>query len=81
MSDKPDEDGRERDTPGLLLRIAIGAVVGVPAFAFVGTLVGCYWLWPESNLCGLLPILYAIPIGAPIGGCIGALTMLVPKWR
>jgi hypothetical protein len=79
MSDKPDGKGQERTAMGLLPRIAIGAMVGVPAFGLIGIFIGCVVLWPDSNLCGLFPILLAIPLGAPIGACIGAFTMLIPR--
>jgi hypothetical protein len=81
MTNKPDGDGPERKALGLLPRIVIGAAVGAPAFAFIGTFVGCFWLWPNSNLCGLFPFLLAIPLGAPLGACIGALTMFIPQRR
>jgi hypothetical protein len=81
MTNKPDGDGPERKALGLLPRIVIGAAVGAPAFAFIGTFVGCFWLWPDSNLCGLFPFLLAIPLGAPLGACIGAVTMFIPKRR
>ncbi len=64
MTNKPDGDGREHKALGLLPRIVIGAAVGALAFALIGTFVGCFWLSPDSNLCGLFPFLLAIPLGA-----------------
>jgi hypothetical protein len=34
-------------------------------------------LWPESNLCGLLAFLYAIPIGGAIGALVGGITAIM----
>jgi hypothetical protein len=81
MADKPDGKGQERKRPVPIIRMSAGAIIGVPAFALIGSLVGCLWLWPDSNLCGLFPFLLAIPLGAPLGACIGALTMVIPQRR
>jgi hypothetical protein len=82
MSDEPDKpDARERKALGPLACIAIGSAVGIPAFGLIGVYIGCEWLWPGSNLCGLPAYLFAIPLGAPIGACIGGLIFLIRKGR
>lgn len=57
----------------LYVRMLFGAIVGVPMFAYIGTFLSCEVLMPWSNLCGLLPWMLAIPLGAPLGAALGAL--------
>ena len=56
------------------MRVAIaivGSLIG-GYVAFVTTVrVPCEVLWPESNLCGLWPMLIALPAGMAAGGYAG----------
>jgi hypothetical protein len=29
--------------------------------------VACSWLWPESNLCGLMAVFVTMPVGLIVG--------------
>jgi hypothetical protein len=45
----------------------LGGVAGHP----LGAYLACYWIWPESNLCGLVGAFVAGPIGFLAGGLGG----------
>jgi hypothetical protein len=50
--------------------ILVAAFIGMVAGYFVGAFVACYWLWPESNLCGLVGVFVTAPLGL-VGGGVG----------
>jgi len=44
----------------------IGLCVGIVALYFPSAYVACDLFWPASNLCGLLAMMIAAPIGSPL---------------
>ena len=82
MKDEPKKD-TQRLGPWARSAIAVAVVVvcGV-AFALVGAFVGIFISnsrWPDSNLAGLVGILYGFPIGFVVGCCLAGITY--PYWR
>jgi hypothetical protein len=51
--------------------IVIGGFAGLAAGYFAGAYVSCTWLYPTSNLCGLVGVFYTAPAGLVIGAGIG----------
>jgi len=45
----------------------IGSVAGY----FVGAIVGCNWLYPTSNLCGIYGAFFTGPVGFIAGAVTG----------
>jgi hypothetical protein len=45
----------------------IGAIIGLIAGYYVVVYPSCTWLWPNSNLCGILGVPAAL--GGAIFGC------------
>jgi hypothetical protein len=60
------------------MRMAVAFVTGFVVCGFLGYWLGayvvCYWLYPGSNLCGLVGVFVTGPIGAIAGG-VGGLTL------
>jgi hypothetical protein len=60
------------------MRMAAAFVTGLVVFGFLGYWLGayvtCYWLYPGSNLCGLVGVFVTGPIGAIVGG-VGGLAL------
>jgi uncharacterized membrane protein YeaQ/YmgE (transglycosylase-associated protein family) len=54
------------------MRMAAAFVTGFVVFGFLGYWLGayvaCFWLYPGSNLCGLIGVFVTGPIGAIVGG-------------
>lgn len=55
------------------LQIAIGALFGLVVGYFSGVHLGCDWLYPTSNLCGVVGVF----LGAPIGLLAGVMTVAI----
>jgi hypothetical protein len=51
------------------MAIIVGAVLGVAVGWYGGAFVACDWLWPGSNMCGIVA-LGTVPVGA-VAGAIG----------
>jgi hypothetical protein len=47
-----------------------GAVFGGLAGYLAGVYVACFWLYPESNLCGLVGVIVTGPIGLLAGAIL-----------
>lgn len=56
-----------------VLRIAAAGVAGAVIGYFIGATIGCDWLYPTSNLCGLYGALLTGPLGLVVG--------IVMAWR
>jgi hypothetical protein len=54
-----------------LFALLVGAIVGLGVGYTVGAFVACYWLWPESNLCGLVGVFVGAPAGLIAGMVVG----------
>jgi ABC-type dipeptide/oligopeptide/nickel transport system permease subunit len=50
-----------------LVAIILGAFIGMVAGYFIGAFVACYWLLPESNLCGIVGVFVTAPLGLLAG--------------
>ena len=44
-----------------------GALIGTVVGYFIGVHVGCDWLYPTSNLCGIYGVFISGPIGLACG--------------
>ncbi len=57
------------------MKMAAAFVTGIVVCGFLGYWLGayvaCYWLYPGSNLCGLVGVFVTGPIGAIVGGAGG----------
>jgi len=51
--------------------VLIGAAAGLVAGYFAGAFVSCTWLYPTSNLCGIVGVFYTAPAGLITGAGIG----------
>ncbi len=47
------------------------AFLGGVAGYLLGAYLACYWIWPESNLCGLVGAFGTGPVGLIAGGLGG----------
>jgi hypothetical protein len=47
------------------------AFLGGVAGYLLGAYLACYWIWPESKLCGLVGAFVKGPIGLIAGGACG----------
>jgi hypothetical protein len=59
------------------LVIAAGALLGLVVGYLGGAHLGCDWLYPTSNLCGIVGVF----LGAPAGLLAGALTVAIATRR
>jgi hypothetical protein len=50
----------------VLLALILGALGGVVGY-LAGIYLACDFLWPESNLCGLVGVFVTAPLGIVIG--------------
>jgi hypothetical protein len=55
------------------LEIATGALLGLVVGYFGGAHLGCDWLYPTSNLCGVVGVF----LGAPVGLLAGVMTVVI----
>jgi hypothetical protein len=55
-----------------MLRIAVGALLGLVIGYFVGVLLACFLLMPNSNLCGLVGVFITGPLGLLVGAAYAA---------
>jgi hypothetical protein len=55
------------------LQVAAGALLGLVVGYFGGAHLGCDWLYPTSNLCGLVGVF----IGAPAGLFAGVMAVTI----
>ncbi len=62
-----------------LLPIVIGGVAGLVIVYFVGAFVACTWVYPTSNLCGIVGVFYTGPAGLILGTVAGWLMTRSPK--
>jgi len=73
MDEKP--EGTQPTQPGCLtsmFRLAIGALLGSVIGYFVGVFLACFWLMPNSNLCGLFGVFTGL-----VGLVVGALVVVL----
>ena len=54
-----------------IIGILSGAFVGLCLGYFPAVFAACFWLWPQSNLCGLPVALTLAPLGAIVGAVVG----------
>ena len=59
-----------------IFAVLTGAILGAGVGANVGEYFACHSAMSQANLCDLVPIYLAAPIGAIIGAAIGW-----PLWR
>ena len=52
--------------------VLLGIIVGGSAGYMGGVIMMCNWLDPHSNQCGLVAVFLTGPLGAIIGGGVGA---------
>jgi hypothetical protein len=50
-----------------LLLTCGGGLVGAVAGYMIGVGIGCDWLYPDSNLCGIYGALVSGPVGLVLG--------------
>ena len=55
------------------LGMAAGALLGLVVGYFGGAHLGCDWLYPTSNLCGIVGVF----VGAPVGLLAGVTTVAI----
>jgi len=48
----------------------VGALVGGGAGYWLGVTIGCDWLIPASNLCGIYTV-FTMPLGLALGAIFG----------
>ena len=58
--------------------VVVGGLIGGVVGYFIGTFVSCYWLYPTSNLCGLVGVFVTGPVGL-VGGAVVGLFLPPPK--
>jgi hypothetical protein len=51
--------------------VVVSGLIGGVFGYFVGVSIGCDWLYPSSNLCGIYGMLITGPIGLIAGAVIG----------
>jgi hypothetical protein len=54
-------------------RVVAGGLIGGVLGYFIGTFISCYWLYPTSNLCGIIGVFVTGPIGLTAGVVVGLL--------
>jgi len=52
------------------MQIVVGVLLGVVAGWYAGVFVGCNWLWPASDMCGIV-VLGTVPVGVAAGAIGG----------
>lgn len=62
---------RQKPMLRVKMKVLAGIILGGLAGYYAGALIGCKWVWPESNLCGFLGVFVTGPIGAIAGGVWG----------
>jgi hypothetical protein len=61
-----------------LVTIASGGLIGGIIGYFLGVVIACDWLIPNSNLCGIFGVFITGPLGL-IGGAIAGWLFSRPK--
>jgi hypothetical protein len=63
-----------------LLAVIVGALLGVVAGYMIGVFVACSWLYPGSNLCGIVGVFITGPLGL-VGGAVAGWLLSRPRGR
>ena len=61
----------------LVATVSGGLIRGIAGY-FVGVLIGCEWVIPNINLCGIYGVFFTGPLGL-IGGVIAGRSLTRPQ--